>query len=153
MGTPAGSDPTTPVNIIIATYGSVTFGLVYHSWVVVTEDEDILLQGGGPNNDYLFLMQSYRSELGGVAAGPALLGTLSNSGLINIVSVIFMCDNESAGLSTNRPLADSIFQCIEGGCDLVSMIKDLQENWCHGLVITYEWVKGHADDLNLELNT
>jgi hypothetical protein len=32
------------------------------------------------------------------------------------------------------------------------MIKDLQENWCRGLVITYEWIKGHVDDLNRELN-
>jgi hypothetical protein len=43
LWTPAGWDPTTPVNIIIAADGSVTFGMGYHSWVVVTEDEDILL--------------------------------------------------------------------------------------------------------------
>jgi hypothetical protein len=59
-----GWDPTTPVNIIIATDGSVTLGVGYHSWVVVTEDEDILLQGGGPDDGDLFLMQLYRSELG-----------------------------------------------------------------------------------------
>jgi hypothetical protein len=43
MRTPLGWDPTTTVNIIIATDGSVTFGVVYHIWVVATEDEDILL--------------------------------------------------------------------------------------------------------------
>jgi hypothetical protein len=32
------------------------------------------------------------------------------------------------------------------------MIKDLQQNWCHGLEIMYEWVKGYADDFNRELN-
>jgi hypothetical protein len=63
--TPAGWDPTTPVNTIIATEGLVTLGVGYHSWVVTTEDEDILLQGGGPDDGDLFLMQSYRSELGG----------------------------------------------------------------------------------------
>jgi hypothetical protein len=41
---------------------------------------------------------------------------------------------------------------IEGDHDLVSTIKDLQENWCRGILITYEWVKGHVDDLNRELN-
>jgi hypothetical protein len=55
--TPARWDPTTPVNIIIVADGSVTLGVGYHSWVVATEDEDILLQGGGPYDGALFLMQ------------------------------------------------------------------------------------------------
>jgi hypothetical protein len=97
-------------------------------------------------------MQSYRSELGGVTAGLAVLGTLSRSGLINIASATFICDNKYAVLSTNRPLTDSIFHRVEGDHDLVSTIKDLQDNWCRGLDITYDWVKGHADDLNRELN-
>jgi hypothetical protein len=62
---PSGWDPTIPVNIIIATDGSVTLGVGYHSWIVATEEEDILLQGGGPDDGDLFLMRSYRSELGG----------------------------------------------------------------------------------------
>jgi hypothetical protein len=64
---------------------------------------------------------------------------------------MFLCDNESAVLSTNRPLTEIIFHRIEGD-QLVSTIKDVQENWCRGLDITYKWVKGHADDLNHELN-
>jgi hypothetical protein len=151
LRTPSGWDPTIPVNISIATDGSVTLGVGYHSWIVATEDEGILLQGGGPDDGDLFLMQSYRSELGGVAAGLTVLGTLSRSGLINIASTTFLCDNQSAVLSTNRPLTDSIFHRIEGDHDLVSTLKDLQENWCRGMDITYESVKGHADDLNREL--
>jgi hypothetical protein len=86
-----------------------------------------------------------------VAAGLTVLENLSRLGLINIASMTFLCDNASAILSAYRPLTDSIFHRIEGDHDLVSTIKDLQDNWCHGLVITYEWVKGHADDLNREL--
>jgi hypothetical protein len=85
-----------------------------------------------------------------VSAGLAVLGTLSRSGLINIAS--FLCDNESAVLSTNKPLTDSIFHRIEGDHDLVSTIKDLQNKWCSGMDITYKWVKGHDDDLNRELS-
>jgi hypothetical protein len=59
LRTPSGWDPTIPVNIIIATDGSVTLGVGYHSWIVATEDEDILLQGGEPYDGNLFLMQSY----------------------------------------------------------------------------------------------
>jgi hypothetical protein len=151
LRTPSGWDPTIPVNIIIATDGSVTLGVRYHSCIVATEEEDILLQGGGPDDRDLFLMQSYRSELGGVVAGVAVLGTLSRSGLINIASTTFLCDNDSALLLTNRPLTDSIFNRIEGDHDLVSTIKDLQENWCRGMDIIHEWVKGHDDDLNREL--
>jgi hypothetical protein len=109
------------------------------------------LQGGGPDDGDLFLMQSHRSELGGVAAGLSVLGTLSRWGLINISSTTFLCDNAPAILSANRPLTDSIFHQIEGDRDLVGTIKDLQENWCRNMDITYEWVKGHGDDLNREL--
>jgi hypothetical protein len=87
-----------------------------------------------------------------VAAGLAVLGTLNRLGLINIASATFLCDNESLVLLTNRPLTDSIFHRIEGDHDLVSTIKDLQENWCRCLDIMYDWVKGHAEDLNCKLN-
>jgi hypothetical protein len=139
--TPSGWDPTIPVNIIIATDESVTLGVGYHIWIVATEEEDILLQGGGPDDGDLFLIQSYRSELGGVAAGLTVLGTLIRLGLINIESTKFLCDNATVILSANRPLPDSIFHRIEGDHDLVSTIKDLQENWCRSMDITYEWVK------------
>jgi hypothetical protein len=117
------------VNISIATDGSVNLGVGHHCWIVATEEEDILLQGGGPDDGNLFLMQLYRSELGGLAAGLTVLGTLNRSGLINIASTTFLCDNEYAILSTNRPLTDSIFHRIEGDHDFVGAIKDLQENW------------------------
>jgi hypothetical protein len=61
MRIPVGWYPTTPVDTIIFTDRSVTFGVGYHSWTVATADEDILLQGGGPDDGDLFLMQSYRS--------------------------------------------------------------------------------------------
>jgi hypothetical protein len=130
MMTPVRWDPKTPLNIITATDGSIIFGVGYHNWVVATEDEDILLQGGETDKGDLFLMQSYRSELGGVVVeGLAVLMTIRRSGLVNIASVMFLCDNESTVLSTTSPLTDNIFHCIEGDHDLVSMIKDLQENW------------------------
>jgi hypothetical protein len=143
LKTPSGWDPTIPVNIIIATDGSVTLGVGYHIWIVATEEEDILLQGGGPDDGDLFLMQSYQSELGRVATGIAVFGTISRSGIINIAY--------SAILSANRPLPYIIFHRIKRGQDLVRTIKDLQENWYGDMDIANEWVKGHADDLNREL--
>jgi hypothetical protein len=86
-----------------------------------------------------------------VAAGLAVLGTLSRSRIINIASTTFNCDNASSILSAKKQLTDSIFHRIEGYHDLVSTIKDLQESWCRGMDIPYEWAKGHADDLNREL--
>jgi hypothetical protein len=126
--TPTGWYPTTPVDIIIATDGSVTFGVGYHRWVVATADENILLQGGGLDEHDLFLMQPYRSELRTVTAGLAVLGTLSGYCLINIASATFFCNNESTFLSTNRTLTDSFFHHIEADHDLVRTIKYLQEN-------------------------
>jgi hypothetical protein len=87
-----------------------------------------------------------------VVTGLAVLGALSRSGIINIASATFLSDKESLVQSTNRPLTDIIFRRIEGDHVLVSTIKDLQENWYRGIAITYEWVRGHADGLNRELN-
>jgi hypothetical protein len=56
---------------------------------MATADEDILLIGGGPDDEDLFLMMPYISELGGVA----VVGTLSRSGRINSASEKFICDN------------------------------------------------------------
>jgi hypothetical protein len=105
--------------------------------VISTADEDII-QGGGTDDGNLFIMQSYRSELWGMATVIVVLGTLSRSHLINIASSTFLCDNKSAVLLTKRPLTDSIFHHLEGYHDLVSTIKDLQENWCRDITIMYE---------------
>jgi hypothetical protein len=47
--TPRQWDITTEVDLIIATDGSVLFGVGYHIWILATETEDILLAGGGPD--------------------------------------------------------------------------------------------------------
>jgi hypothetical protein len=44
--TPIQWDVTKEVDLIIATDGSVLFGVGYHSWILATETEDILLAGG-----------------------------------------------------------------------------------------------------------
>jgi hypothetical protein len=55
------------------------------------------------------IITSYISELAGVAVGLAVVNALSRSGLINIASAKFTCDDESTVLSSTRPLVDSIF--------------------------------------------
>jgi hypothetical protein len=52
-----------PIDLIIATDGSVLFGVGYHGWVLATKEEKILLRGGGPDDGIQSLMTSYRSEL------------------------------------------------------------------------------------------
>jgi hypothetical protein len=41
-----------------------------------------------------------------------------------------------------------VFHRTEGDHDLISTIDYLQEHWCQDTEVHYEWVKGHADDLN-----
>jgi hypothetical protein len=65
-----------PADLIIATDGSLLFGVGYHGWVLATKEETILHRGGGPDDGIQSLMTSYRSELGGLVAGLAVLGTL-----------------------------------------------------------------------------
>jgi hypothetical protein len=108
LPTPPPFDLDEPVDLIIATYGSVLFGVGYHGWVLATEEEKILLRGGADYGIHS-LMTSYRSQLGGLFAGLAFLGTLFFSGAMNIRSIRFICDNESSVTAARRPKSESIF--------------------------------------------
>jgi hypothetical protein len=96
LPTPAPFDVDEPVDLIIATNGSVLFGVGYHGWVLATKEETILLRRGGPDDRIQSLITSYRSKLNGLVAGLAVLGTLFRSGTLNMRSIIFICNNESA---------------------------------------------------------
>lgn len=111
-----------------------------------------LLSGGGPDDGPADLMSSYQSELGGIVAGLASLGTLFRSGRINIRSVRFLCDNKSAVLAAKRPIPDRIFVNTKGDWDLIATVHDLLDNWCSDMNIKLLWVKGHADLLNRPLS-
>jgi hypothetical protein len=78
---PYGLDCTKEVDITIATDGLVLFGVGYHRGLVATKDEDILMAGGGLDAGPQDQMTSHQSELGGIAAGLGILGTLARSGL------------------------------------------------------------------------
>jgi hypothetical protein len=142
---PAELDPTEPQDLIIATYGSVLFDVGHHSWVVSTKDEEIIIPGGGPDDGAPTQMTSYRSALGGVCAGIAVIGTMAISGKINIRSVRFVCDNEAAVKRCNQKQTKSVFHNIEGDWDLVSTYRDLERQWCNNIYVSVRWVKGHAD--------
>jgi hypothetical protein len=55
-----GSEENEEQDLIVATYGSVVFGVGYHSWVVATDNKKVILQGGGPDDGDQLLMMSYR---------------------------------------------------------------------------------------------
>jgi ribonuclease HI len=110
----------------------------------------VILKGGCPDDGYKLLMTSYRSELGDIAIGLAVTGTLVRSGKIKVKSVKLVCDNEAAVKVCTRKITQSIFHRSEGDHNLVSTIQYLQDTWCQYVDIKYEWVKGHADDLDRE---
>jgi hypothetical protein len=144
LPTPAPFDLDQPVDLIIATDGSVLFGVGYHGWVLAPKEETILLRGGGPDHGIQSLMTSYRSELGGLVAGLAVLCTLFRSGTLNIRSIRFICDNESAVTAARQPTSESIFHNTKYDWDLIVTIQDLIVRWCKGISFSFHWVKGHA---------
>jgi hypothetical protein len=149
---PMGWDTTDPKDLIVETDGSVLFGVGYHSWVIAKSEEEILLTGGGPDDGDPLIMKSCRSELGGLAAGLAVIGTLERSDIINIRSVKCVCNKKSAILTSNRQPSDSIFHKTETDYDVISTIHELQYMWCNKLEIKYSWLKDHADKFERELD-
>jgi hypothetical protein len=126
LAMPPGWGTTEPKDLIVATDRSVLFGIGYHSWVIVTSYEEILLTGGGPDDGDPLLITSYRLELGGLEADILVLGTLAQSGIINIRSVKCMCDNKSAILASKQHPSDNIFHKTETYYDVISTIHELQ---------------------------
>jgi hypothetical protein len=139
---PADLDPTEPQDIIVSTDGSVLFDVGYHIWVVSTKDEEIIISGGGPDDGAPNQMKLYRSELGGICAGMAVIGTMARSGEINIRSVRFVRDNEAAVKRYNQKQTKSVFHNTEEDWDLVSTYRELKRQWCNNIDVS---VRGHAD--------
>jgi hypothetical protein len=102
-------DVTEDQDMIVVTDGSVVFGVGYHSWVVATDNEQVLLMDGSPDDGDQLLMMSYRSELGGIIRGLAVIGTLIRSGNIKVKSVKPFCDNEAAIKACKRKRTQSVF--------------------------------------------
>jgi hypothetical protein len=133
-----GSEENEEQDLIVATDGSVVFGVGCHSWVVVTYNEKVLLKGGGPDDGDHFRMTSYRSELGGITSGLEVIGTLVRSGKIKVKSVKLVCDNKAAVKVCTRKRPQSVFHRMEGDHDLVSTIQYLQDIWCKDVDMKYE---------------
>jgi hypothetical protein len=109
LDVPENWDINEPRDLLVATDGSIVFGVGYHSWVITTTDEKVILSGGGPDDEEPLLMTSYRSELGGLASALAVLGMLERSGRLNIRSVESVSDNQSAVRACKRKSKESIF--------------------------------------------
>jgi hypothetical protein len=145
-------DATTPVDIIVATDGSVLFGVGYQSWILALDNEEIITSGGGPDDRASADMTSYRSELGGIISGLADIDMLNWSGLVCLRRIKFVSDNSAAIIAAKRTVTQNVFHRLKSDYDLISTMKFLQGNWCRDYEITYEWVKGHADRVNKEPN-
>jgi hypothetical protein len=145
-----GTEETEEQDLIVATYGSGVFVVGYQSWVVATDKEKVILKGGGLDDGDQLLMMSYRSELGDIESGLAVIGTLVISGKIKVKSVKLVCDNAAAVKVCTRKRTKSVFHRTEGDHYLVSKIHYLQDNWCQDLEVKYEWAKEHADELDRE---
>jgi hypothetical protein len=106
-------DCTEPSDLIVAADGSVLFGVRYHSWLIATKTEQILLWGGGPDDGSPLYMTLYWLELGGICAGLAAIGVLARSGRSNLRSVRMVCDNEASVKWCNQKLTASIYHNTE----------------------------------------
>jgi hypothetical protein len=51
-------DSNEPRDLLVATDGSVVFGVGYHIWVITTMDEKVILSSGGPDDGEPLLMTS-----------------------------------------------------------------------------------------------
>jgi hypothetical protein len=142
---PADFDWTESTDLIVATDGEVLFGVGYHSWLIATKTEQVLLRGRGPDDGSPLYMTSYRSELGGIRAGLAEIGVLARSDRINLRSVRMVCNNEAAVKRCNHKLTESIYHNTESDWDLLKTYHTLCDEWYRDIPTKVKWVKGHAD--------
>jgi hypothetical protein len=101
------------VDIIVATDGSVLFGVGYHSWILVLYNEEIIASGGGADDGASAYMTSYISELGGIIAGMEAIGMLHWSGLVCLRHIKLVCDNSASIIAAKRTVTQSIFHRLE----------------------------------------
>jgi hypothetical protein len=106
---PANLNCTEPTDVTVDTDSSVLFGVGYHSWLISTKDEHMLLQGGGPDDGAPLYMKSDKSKLSGICARLAVIGVLVWAGRVNIQTVRLVCNNEVAGKWCNQNLTNSIY--------------------------------------------
>jgi hypothetical protein len=123
----------------------VLFGVGYHSWLIATKTEQVILWGGGPDNGSTLYMTSYRSELGGFYGGLAAIGVLARSDIINLRSARMVWDNEAAVKRCNQKLIASIYHNIKCDWDLLKTYHTIHDEWCRDIPTKVQWVKGHAD--------
>jgi hypothetical protein len=105
---PTTWDVTKPVDIIVATDGSVLFGVGYQSWILALDNEEIITSGGGPDDGASAYMTSYRSDLGGIIAGLEAIGMLHRSRLVCLRHIKFVCDNSASIIAAKRTVTQSI---------------------------------------------
>jgi hypothetical protein len=59
---------------------------------------------------------------------------------------------DAALLAGRRGLTPSVFHCTESDFDLIATIKYLEKGWFHDIDTSYDWVKGHTDQINHPLS-
>jgi hypothetical protein len=102
LDVPDNWDSNEPRALLVATDCSVVYADWYHSWVIMTMDEHVILYDSGPDDGDPLLMTAYSSELGGLASSLAVMGMLERSGCSNIRSVKCVSDNQSAVRACKR---------------------------------------------------
>jgi hypothetical protein len=142
---PADFDCTKPTDLIIATDGSVLFGVRYHSWLIATKTEQVILRGGGPDGGSPKLYDVVSVGAQSICTGLAAIGILAISGRINLRSVRMVCDNETAVKRCNKKMTASIYHNTECDWDLLKTYHTMREEWCRDIPTKVQWVKGHAD--------
>jgi hypothetical protein len=112
-----------------------------HGWVLASTDQQILLQGAGPDDGHPRLMSSYRSELGGLLAVLYTIYRICQHYHVTSGKLRYYCDNKGVLTNVFSPLAPGLAPYLQTDADLVMEAKRLL-----GIIpitILAEWVKGH----------
>ncbi len=112
-----------------------------HGWVLASNEQELLLQGAGPDDGHPMLINSYRSELGGLITVLYIIYRICSHYQVASGKMKYYCNNKGVFATVFSPTVPGLTPYLQADAELVMEAKRLIS--IIPITILAEWVKGH----------